>query len=54
MFQTAHGNFLILSHPNINFLISKQNRAPKTHSKMLNQQAGTAILNKHVFQYKHV
>ena len=37
--QTAHRNFLILcqivSHSNINFLISKQNKAPKIDPKML-------------------
>ena len=36
--HTAHRNFLILyqivSHPNINFLISKQNKAPKVDPKM--------------------
>ena len=46
--QTAHGNFLILFEmvllPNINFLISKQNNAPKIDPKMLRQQAGVAIL----------
>ena len=39
--QTAHGNFLILCqmilHPNINFLISKQNKTPKIDLKMLKQ-----------------
>ena len=33
-----------MSHPNINFLISKQNKAPKIDSKMLQQQADIAIL----------
>ena len=37
--QTAHGNFLILFqivlHPNINVLISKQNKKPKIDPKML-------------------
>ena len=46
--QTAHRNFLILcqivSHSNINFLISKQNKAPKTVPKILKQYAGIAIL----------
>ena len=35
--QTGHGNFLILCQmvllPNINFLISKQNKTPKTDPK---------------------
>ena len=39
--QTAHRNFLILcqivSHSNLNFLISKQNKAPKIDPKMLKQ-----------------
>ena len=39
--QTAHGNFLILCqmvlHPNINFLITKQNKTPKIDPKMLKQ-----------------
>ena len=39
--QTAHGNFLMLCqmvlHPNINFLISKQNETPKIDPKMLKQ-----------------
>ena len=39
--QTAHGNFLTLCqmvlHPNINFLISKQNKTPKIDPKMLKQ-----------------
>ena len=39
--QTAPGNFLILcqivSHPNINFLVSKLNKAPKIDPKMLKQ-----------------
>ena len=52
--QTAHGNFLILCqivlHPNINFLISKQNKATKTNPKMLKQQAGIAIL-RHVLSF---
>ena len=37
--QTAHRNFLILCdivlHPNINFLISKQNKTPKIDPKIL-------------------
>ena len=37
--QIAHGNFLILCqmvlHPNINFLISKQNKTTKIIPKML-------------------
>ena len=36
---TAHRNFLtlcrIMSHPNINFLINKQNKAPEIDPKML-------------------
>ena len=39
--QTAHRNFLkfcqIVSHFNINLLISKQNKAPKIDPKMLKQ-----------------
>ena len=39
--QTAHRNFLILCdivlHPNINFLISKQNKTPNIDPKMLNR-----------------
>ena len=39
--QAARRNFLILcqivSHSNINFLISKQNKAPKIDPKMLKQ-----------------
>ena len=39
--QTPHMNFLILCqivlHPNISFLISKQNKAPKNDPKMLTQ-----------------
>ena len=39
MLQNAHGNFLILCQmvllPNINFLISKQNKTPKIDPKML-------------------
>ena len=46
--QTAHRNVLIfcqiVSHSNINFLISKQNKAPKTVPKILKQYAGIAIL----------
>ena len=52
--QAAHGDFLILCqmvlHPNITFLISKQNKAPKTDTKMLKQQAGVAILG-HVLSF---
>ena len=37
----AHGNFLIFCqmdlHPNINFLISNQNKAQKINPKMLKQ-----------------
>ena len=33
-----------MSHPKINFLIGKQNKAPKIDPKMLKQQAGNAIL----------
>ena len=44
--QTAHGNFLMLCQmvllPNINFLISKQNKTPKIDPKMVKQQAGIA------------
>ena len=44
--QTAHGNFLMLCPmvllPNINFLISKQNKIPKIDPKMVKQQAGIA------------
>ena len=39
--QTAHRNFLklcqIVFHPNINFLIIKQNKRPKIDLKMLKQ-----------------
>ena len=39
--QIAHGNFLMLCQmvllPNINFLISKQNKTPKIDPKMLKQ-----------------
>ena len=39
--QTAHGNFLMFCElvllPNINFLISKQNKTPKIDPKMLRQ-----------------
>ena len=39
--QTAPENFLIycqiLLHPNINFLISKQNKAPKINAEMVKQ-----------------
>ena len=39
--QTAHRNFLILCqtvlHPNITFLISKQNKRPKIYPKILKQ-----------------
>ena len=31
-------------HPNINFLISKQNKTPKIDPKMLKQYVGIAIL----------
>ena len=52
--QTAHGNFLIpchmVSHPNINLLISKQNKALKIDPKMLKQYAGIAIL-RHVLSF---
>ena len=44
--QTAHGDFLMLCQmvllPNINFLISKQNKTPKIDPKMVKQQAGIA------------
>ena len=44
--QTAHGNFLMVCQmvllPNINFLISKQNKTPKIDPKMVKQQAGIA------------
>ena len=39
--QTAHGSFLMICQmvllPNINFLISKQNKTPKIDPKMLKQ-----------------
>ena len=44
--QTAHGNFLMLCQiillPNINFLISKQNKTPKLDLKMVKQETGIA------------
>ena len=52
--QTAHRNFLILyqivSRPNINVLISKQNKAPKIDPKMLKQQTGIAIF-RHILSF---
>ena len=46
--QTAYRNFVIIcqivSHSNIDFLISKENKAPKIDPKMLKQQAGITIL----------
>ena len=51
--QTAHGNFLVLCqmvlHPNINFLIIKQNKTPKIDLKLLKQEAGIAILRHALF-----
>ena len=45
-FKTAHENFLMLCRmvllPNINFLISKQNKTPNIDPKMVKQQAGIA------------
>ena len=45
--QTERGKFLMLCQmvllPNINFLISKQNKTPKIDPKMLKQQAGISI-----------
>ena len=53
-FQTAHTTFHIFCqidvHPNVNFLISKQNKTPKIDPKMLKQQAGIAIL-RHVLSF---
>ena len=44
--STAHGSFLMPCQmvllPNINSLISKQNKTPKIDPKMLKQQAGIA------------
>ena len=38
-------------HPNINFLMSKENNTPKINSKMLKQYAGIAILT-HILSFK--
>ena len=40
----------MVSHPNINLLISKQNKALKIDPKMLKQYAGIAIL-RHVLSF---
>ena len=51
--QTAHGSFLMLCQmvllPNINFLISKQNKTPKIDPKMLKQQAGIVTFRHTLF-----
>ena len=48
--QTAHGNFLMLCQmvllPNINFLISKQNKTPKIDKEMVKQFVG-------IFTFRH-
>ena len=43
--QTAHRDFLIVCQI-INFLISKQNKAPKIDPKTLKQQGGVTILRR--------
>ena len=40
----------IVSHSNINFLISRQNKAPKIDPKMLKQQAGI-VIRRHVLSF---
>ena len=48
--RTAHGHLFMLCQtvllPNINFLISKQNKTQKSDPKMLKHQAGIAIFRK--------
>ena len=59
--QTAPGNFLILcqivSHPNINFLVSKLNKASKIDPKMLKQKAAIdmfCLLHKEAKLYSQI
>ena len=55
--KTAHGNFLMLCKivllPNINFLISKQNKPPKIDPLKLKQQAGIATF-RHTLSFTQI